>query len=411
MGSDDARIGRRELLRRGAAAGLSLSLAPLAAAAGEAAAPADAEPRVRRHVTLGRTGLRVSDVGFGSSRLRGDEDVVRHALARGITYFDTAEGYTGGQSEETLGRALAGRRDEVVLVSKVSASATATQAELMRALEGSLRRLRSDRIDVYFNHAVNDLARLENPEWHAFTARAKEQGKIRFVGISGHGGRLVSCLERALEQDSVEVILAAHNFGEDPRFWERATRGLDFVARQPGLPRVLARAREQKVGVVAMKTLMGARLNDLRPYETDGATFAQAALRWTLSQPDTDALVVTMTSREQVDEYLGASGFTRPRGADRGLLRAYLAANGASHCRQGCDACEDSCPHGVAVSDVLRSRMYAEDYGDARLACDGSPCAGACPFGLPVGALTRRTQRLLGRRPSENGASGRRESA
>jgi predicted aldo/keto reductase-like oxidoreductase len=181
------------------------------------------------------------------------------------------------------------------------------------------------------------------------------------------------------------------------------------------------------VGVVAMKTLMGARLNDLRPYETHAATFAQAALRWTLSQPDTDALVVTMTSREQVDEYLGASGFTRPRGADRGLLRAYLAANGASHCRQGCDACEDSCPHGVAVSDVLRSRMYAEDYGDARLAresyaqlgagasaclaCDGSPCAGACPFGLPVGALTRRTQRLLGRRPSENGASGRRESA
>jgi predicted aldo/keto reductase-like oxidoreductase len=208
------------------------------------------------------------------------------------------------------------------------------------------------------------------------------------------------------------VILAAHNFGEDPRFWERATRGMDFVARQPGLPRVLAKARQQGVGVVAMKTLVGARINDLRPFETAGGTFAQAALRWALSQPDTDSLVVTMTSREQVDEYLGASGFTRPRGADRGLLRAYLAKNGASHCRQGCDACEGSCPHGVPVSDVLRSRMYAEDYGDALLAreayaqlgagasaclaCDGSPCAGACPFGLPVGALTRRTHRLLG---------------
>ena len=60
----------------------------------------------------------------------------------------------------------------------------------MRALEGSLRRLRTDRIDIYFNHAVNDVARVQNPEWPEFVAKAKQQGKIRFTGVSGHGGRL-----------------------------------------------------------------------------------------------------------------------------------------------------------------------------------------------------------------------------
>ena len=73
---------------------------------------------MRRRVKLGKTGLEVPDIGFGSSSLSGDAALVQHAFARGITYFDTAESYQGGSSEETIGRALAGRRDEVLLASK-----------------------------------------------------------------------------------------------------------------------------------------------------------------------------------------------------------------------------------------------------------------------------------------------------
>ena len=401
---------RREFLRRGAVAGLSLSLLPLAS--GAAPDAEDAAPRVRRRVRLGRTGLEVPDIGFGSSALRGEPDLPRYALDRGVTYFDTAESYTRGQSEEILGRALAGRREEVVLGSKVITRPGTRRAELMRALEGSLRRLRTDRVELYFNHAVNDVERLKSTDWGDFVVRAKEQGKIRFVGVSGHGGRLVECLDYALDHDMIDVILAAHNFGQDERFWERYTRQLDFVARQPDLPRVLAKARQKDVGVIAMKTLMGGRLNDLRPFEPEGSTYAQAAFRWTLSQPHTDALVVTMRSREEVDEYLGASGWTRPKRADLALLAAYLERNSASHCRQGCSACEGACPHGVPISDVLRTRMYAEDYADPRLAreeyarlevraeaclgCASRACASACPYGLRVDELTLRTHGLLG---------------
>lgn len=397
-----ADIDRREFLKVGAAGLLGL-------AAGEAGATAEA-PHVRRRVVLGRTGLEVPDIGFGASRLAGGEGVVAHALARGITHFDTAESYTGGQSEATLGRALRGQRERVVLTSKTHCEAHTTRAELMRNLDASLARLGTDHVEIYFNHAVNDPARLRNDEWKEFVARAKQQGKIRFTGMSGHGGRLVECLDLALDEDLVDVVLVAFNFGQDPAFHERLTRNLDFVATQPDLPRVLRKARARNVGVVAMKTLRGARLNDMRPFEAGGATFAQAALRWVLAGGLADALVVTMTSREQVDEYLGASGWTRTARGDAALLARYEARHGAEQCRYGCDACAGACPAGVSIGAALRARMYAEDYGDPALAraawaeagpgaaclsCSAKPCLGACPHGLAIGALTTRTAARL----------------
>jgi aryl-alcohol dehydrogenase-like predicted oxidoreductase len=206
MGERSDGLDRRSFLRGSAATGVSLSLLPLAGVAAE-------PPRVRRRVTLGRTGLEVPDIGFGSSRLSGDEALVRHALDRGIDYFDTAEGYTRGASEETLGRALRGVREKVTLATKVAAKTSDSADDLMRALEGSLRRLQTDRIEIYFNHAVNDPVRLQNDAWGEFVTRAKEQGKIRFTGMSGHGGRLAACLDYAFDHDLVDVVLIAHNFG------------------------------------------------------------------------------------------------------------------------------------------------------------------------------------------------------
>jgi len=399
-----ASLDRREFLRRSAAAGFALSLPALSGAAAE-------DPRVRRRAVLGRTGISVPDIGFGSSRLAGDEAVVRHALERGIDYFDTAESYTGGASEETLGRALRGVRDKVTIASKVSCETTDRVADLFRTLDGSLRRLQTDRIDIYFNHAVNDVARLRNPEWAEFTTRAKKQGKIRFTGMSGHGGRLAECLDYAFDHDLVDVVLVAHNYGQDPAFYQRFTESLDFIAVQPELPRLLAKAKQKNVGVIAMKTLRGARLNDLRAYEREGGTFAQAAFRWILSRPHVDALVVTMTSHEQIDEYLGASGAARVTRGDLLLLARYEQQNGATQCRYGCGACLSACPEAVPIDAVLRTRMYAEDYGatelaraeyaalgrgaDACIGCAHHSCTGACPHGIDIATLTARTHEIL----------------
>jgi predicted aldo/keto reductase-like oxidoreductase len=118
-----------------------------------------------------------------------------------------------------------------------------------------------------------------------------------------------------------------------------------------------------------------------------------------------------MTSREAIDEYLGASGSRVVSEEDIPLLRRYAQMQGASYCKHACNACEGACPGDVAIPDVMRTRMYALDYGDQRMArdeysmivrnaaaclsCTARPCAGACPHGLKIDSLTAPTHRLL----------------
>ena len=397
---------RRDFLRASAAASAALPLA-------NAYAVDPTQPgEVRRYATLGRTGYEIADVSFGSSSLRqGQEDLVHFALDRGINYFDTAEGYTDGNSEIALGRALKGKRDQVVITSKVMQKADSSAAWLMEMLEGSLRRLQMDYVDVYMNHAVNDLAVVQNPEWHAFMDRAKEQGKIRFGGMSGHAGNLIDCLDYAFDEDLVDAVLVAHNFGQDPKFYERVTRSMDWVATQQDLPRVLAKGRAKGVGITVMKTLRGARLNDMRPFEKDGATYAQAALRWVLSNPDVDAAVITMNSVEKISEFLGASGWDKLAYGDMELLERYAYLNKETYCNNVCNDCAGACPYDVPIQEVMRTRMYAVDYRDVDLArreyallgtnaaaclsCDGQPCASACTQGIAVDQLCGPTHSLL----------------
>jgi len=396
-------IDRRQWLGLSAAA----AVAPLGLPVpGQAAAP-----QIRRHVALGRTGLEVSDIGFGSAS-SSDPELVRHALDRGVTLFDTAESYRFGWSEEAIGKGLKGVRDRVVLSSKTKAGAGDRQADMMAALEGSLSRLQTDHLDIYFNHAVNDVRRMQNLEWAEFTERAKEQGKIRFRGMSGHGSRLVESLDYAIQHDLVDVVLVAYSFGQDPDFLDRLRHTFHYVAIQPELPGALERAKAKDIGVIAMKTLMGGRLNDMRPYERDGGTFAQAALRWVLSSPRVDAALISMTSAERIDEYVAASGDPGQRGGDLELLGRYAELQRGSYCRPACNACENACPEEVAIAEVLRTRMYAVDYRDPALAvedyaklgngagaclsCAHQACLSACPFGLPIPELTRDAAARLG---------------
>ncbi|MDH5736933.1 MAG: aldo/keto reductase, partial [Gammaproteobacteria bacterium] len=185
------------------------------------------QPSALNYVRLGRTELMISEVSFGASRLRdGEENLVRHALDRDVNYFDTAESYTGSSSEKVLGNALKGVRDKVYIATKTFCGNDTSAQTLMGSLESSLQRLKTDYVDIFFNHAVNDVTRLENPEWMAFIEKAREQGKLRFSGMSGHAGRLADCLTYGLDQDMFDVILVATNFGEDPAFYENFTQRL-----------------------------------------------------------------------------------------------------------------------------------------------------------------------------------------
>ena len=383
-------------------------------AALSAAAPVSAfgdTTEIQHYVELGKTGLKISEIGFGSSSLQ-DESLVSHALDRGVTYFDTAESYRFGWSEEAMGKGLKGHRDQVVLASKSKAQANSTEAEIMKALEGSLKRLQTDYLDIYFNHAVNRVNRMQNDEWANFTEKATRQGKIRFRGMSGHGSRLAQCLEYSIDNDLVDVILCAYNFGEDPALIARLRNKFHFTATQSDLPPVLDKAREKNIGVIAMKTLRGARLNDMRKFAVDGRTYGQAALRWVLSSPRVDAAIISMTSTNNINEYIGASAQPDEIVGDAGLLGRYVALQSGKYCHHGCDKCEGVCPHGVDIAEVLRTRMYDVDYGNPALAiedyarlgdgasaclsCDNKVCSGACPYGVPIPEYTVDTAERLG---------------
>lgn len=401
-------IDRRSFLKisalTGLASGGSLS----------ASALASTEPKtVKAYRRLGRTDLKISDISFGSSRLRpGEEHLVDHALSRGVNYIDTAESYTGGDSERVIGNALKGKRDQVYLATKAHVGATTSRRQIMTDLEGSLRRLQTDHVEIFFNHAVNNVTRLQNEEWFEFVEQAKKQGKISWTGISGHAGNLVNCVDYALDNDLVDVLLLAHNFGQDPAFYEQFTRSFDFVANQPDLPRVMAKAKKLDVGVIAMKVLRGAKLNDMRPFEKNGSTYAQAAFKWVHSLPGVDASIISMTSKADIDEYLGASGQRQLTQQDLQLLEQYARLTNMSYCRHACNDCSGACPYGVEIPDVLRTRMYATDYGDvefakreynmiasnanACLSCDGSPCQDACTHGIDVARLCGPTHVMLG---------------
>jgi predicted aldo/keto reductase-like oxidoreductase len=416
LDGDRVGIDRRTFLQQGGRAALGLGAFGVAYAARAASLPAGA-PTIQKYVPLGKTGLMISDIGFGSSGCP-SADIVRHCYDRGMNYFDTAEGYgtkgwnEGGYVENFLGEALHDKRDKVVITTKYYAEAEDDRKLIMSKLEESLQRLRTDHVDIYLNHSINDFDRLKNPEWFEFVELAKKQGKIRFSGISGHGGQLQECVEYAIDNDMADVILCSHNFGSDPKFYERFTKKFDWVANQAGIRRLFKKAHDKGIGVIAMKTQMGAKLNDLSAYEFEGAALPEASLRWVLSDPSVDSAIISMTSTEVADSYIRASGKRGVRTSDARVLEQYVLENSTDYCRPGCSNCESACPYGAPIADVLRQRMYAKRYGNQPLArtgyaalgqrasaclgCNGEPCENACEYGLNISALTRETATLLG---------------
>lgn len=405
---------RRRLLRT-AAAGVAGGGAALAAGckytsqifllrdAPEAEKPSAAwqGSRVRAYRPIGATGNEMSDVSFGTSGLD-DSAVVKRALDRGITYFDTSPDYSRAGSERALGEGIKGHpREKLFLVSKFCTPDghlpnDAPPKEVIAAVEGSLKRIGTDYLDLAHIHACDSIDRLMNPNIHEAAERLKEQGKLRFVGVSSHTPHLETVMRHAVDSGRFDVIMVAYNFEN----W-------------PDLHDIFRDAHDRGVGVVAMKTLKGAHhtvLSDFTPTERE--SFAQAAFKWVLSNPDVSGLVVSINSLGQIDEYLYASG-QKVSPADVALLERYDRLTRSDYCRPGCGACLSSCPHGVPIDDVLRFTMYYRNYGQQRVALEEyarlpatrnasrclacpAPCEPACPFGIPIGTKLRAADRLLG---------------
>jgi aryl-alcohol dehydrogenase-like predicted oxidoreductase len=303
--------------------------------------------------TLGKTGLKVSALGFGCGAVggllvRGEyaemRRVVARALEAGITYFDTARMYGDGQSETNLGRVLEELQAKVVVGTKVQlAGGEMAQIEqaITRSLEGSLRRLRRDCVDLFQLH--NSIALNRQPErgWvgsadvepviHTFE-RLQQQGKIRFWGLNGLGE--TAALQQAIAHSGTYTIQSCYNL-LNPTAGQPTPTNFPFQ----DYAQLIDRAAAQQAGVIAIRVLAAGALSgsaqrhplaaqtvapitsgqdlaedatrahafDFLVNEGHSATLAEAAIRFAISKPEISTALVGISSMDQLNTAIAAA--------------------------------------------------------------------------------------------------------
>jgi hypothetical protein len=337
--------------------------------------------------TLGRTGLKITIVSFGAM-LTPEPEVIRVAFENGINYVDTARRYMNGRNEEIVATALKGMHDKVYVATKIP-PATRKKEDIFRDVETSLKALERDHIDVIQLHSVTDRERLFNPEIREALVKLKQQGKVRFFGVTTHTNETEVVNAIVDDKDKFfDTVLVKYNFKSDE-----------------GLRKAVARAAQSGIGVIAMKTQAGGYTTDaLGPISPH-----QAALKWALQDKSITAAIPGMRDMGHLREDIAVMGM-RMTIADSLILRYYGAAVASQYCHM-CGKCEESCPRGVQISVVNRSLMYAEAYRSAELAretygeipssasasacTECGHCVARCANGLDIAAKMARAREML----------------
>jgi predicted aldo/keto reductase-like oxidoreductase len=289
---------------------------------------------------------------------------------------------------------MGSRRDDLIILTGASIRKGRTKKEILEALDGSLRRLQTDRIEIFKTHNIDDPEQLRIAELFEAFEEAKQAGKALHLGVSGHGRKLTQCLQAALDEGGYEVFLCRY----------------DFMSYREEQARLFRAGAEAGVGSLVFKIKAGERQKEIRDLESDGLSFTQATVKWALSNPDVSSVCAGITNFDQIREYCGAVG--RPlQEAEMRMLSRYAAVMHDRYCRN-CGRCESACPHGVAVADIMRFAMYFKYYGrekdslrlyaslageqraDACFNCD-EYCRQACPFGRDIRAGLLEAHEML----------------
>jgi predicted aldo/keto reductase-like oxidoreductase len=390
---------RRRFLKTAAATGAVIASTDLAMAAQAPSFPT---------ITLGKTGQVITRLGMGTS-WDVEPSFVQLMLAAGIRYIDTAEGYSSGRAERTIGEVLerTGKRKDVYLVTKNSSYRKVQGPGAAKIFEtrlnGSLERLRTDYVDAYFLHGLrgDQIGLLSEPSVKAAFEALKKSGKIRFCGLSCHDGRLPEVVEAAAACGWLDQIMIQFNF---------RTMTVDAVRR------AVDAASKANLGVVAMKTQAGAgqfREADVAPkfneFRAAGIKKEQAAIKAVFADQRIHAVVSEMTNREQLRENSAATREPITPTQSR-LLEEHRQRTAHLYCH-GCGHLCETAAKGVPVATVLRYLRYYEVYGkreqarelyqalppEARdlAAADLAAAEAACPHGLPVTQLVQIAGRRL----------------
>jgi aryl-alcohol dehydrogenase-like predicted oxidoreductase len=297
------------------------------------------------HRHLGRSGLKVSEISYGNWITHGsqvEEDAARQcvaaALDEGITTFDTADVYAGTRAEDVLGRALQGiPRDSIEIFTKVYwptgrgvNDRGLSRKHIIRSVEGSLRRLGTDYIDMYQAHRFDSETPLEET-MRAFDDLVR-QGKVLYIGVSEwraeqitdalaiayHRGldKIVSnqpqynMIWRVIE---AEVVPLCEKEGIGQIVWSPLAQGVLTGKYRPGEAPAAGTRATDPTGSGFMREYLTedvlTRVEQLRPLAAEaGLSMSQLAVAWVLQNPNVSSAIIGATRPEQVRENVKASG-------------------------------------------------------------------------------------------------------
>ncbi|MHC1726414.1 MAG: aldo/keto reductase [Syntrophobacteraceae bacterium] len=404
--SQDKAYSRREFFKLAGIAGAGSVLLPSGAL--QAAGPEAQKPAPAAEVPLrpfGKTGVNVSCLSLGGMfDIPSNQLLLRQALKWGVTYWDTADCYEGGNSEAGIGQYLKKNpeaRQKIFLVSK---SDRRDPKGLSDLLERSLQRMNTDYIDLYFIHGMSKIDEIKK-ETKAWVEKAKAQGKIRFFGFSSHSN-MEDLMVKASKLGWIDGIMMTYNFR---------------LMRSGKMRAAVDECRKAGIGLTAMKTQGGGSVSVESEAELEmggrflkkGFTDAQAKLKAVWEEPSIASICSQMPNMTILMSNIAAAlDQTKLSAADLDLMDQYAAETAQGYCAGCTGICEQALSAGAPVGDIMRYLMYHNSYGDVERAkacfaaippavrerltlIDYSGAERICPQKLRIGELVRRASTIL----------------
>jgi uncharacterized protein len=333
--------------------------------------------------TLGKTGLKVTVVSMGVMNCS-DPAVLHRAFDLGINFYDTADCYMRGRNEEMVGKVFEGKREKVLIQTKVHAH---EEKKMRASVERSLRRLKTDYIDILVWHGLHSPEEVSDTGLFEFMVKMKKEGKARFTGFSAHSN-MANLLREAAKLNFHDVALVSYNF-----------------THSKGLREAVALAAKSGIGIVAMKTQAGGykkqRMGGLSPH--------QAALKYVLMDQNISMAIPGVTTIEQIEECAAVMGASFSK-KNLDELKQYQSFLQGRICTM-CGGCVGECPYGVSHSNLLRLVMYHDGYENDGLVkevlgktepfqniehcSECSSCSVICRRGLDIQAQIKLAQQIL----------------
>ena len=397
---------RREFLKKAAAMGLGAAVGGTAFARPRRVSAQIILPKApvpRR--AYGRSGIKVSTLSLGGMfDILNNRLMLAKALEWGIDYWDTAEGYGGGRSEEGIGRWFARNphtRKQVFLVSKLSLR---RGSNFTPRLEACLKRLHTDYIDLLFVHGIGGIEDMD-PSFEAWSRAMKKAGKLRLFGFSTHAN-MEDCLEGAARLPWIDGIMFSYNFR---------------LMHEPRMKAAVEACHRAGIGLTAMKTQGGGPVKSDSESEIKmagrfmqkGFTDHQARLMAVWEDKRIASICSQMPNLTiMATNAAAAVDHTRLSQSDRALLARYADETFSDYCA-GCGRlCSEALGKKVQINDVMRCLMYVHSYQDLTLArfafetlpaqtkglltkLDFKAAERSCPRSLPIGRMMKEAANLL----------------